>query len=285
MNHDYAAMNLDDLTEEWGPDDAPLADRGPLAALTPRQRHWREHGWVAVENLLSEAVMADYEDEWLQANGGEPWRSPGGWDYCTPHRDNPALARLVTDPNIHAVLEDLLGEPAGVHLSLTGWLTTTRDWHQDCVLNPPGVGGWYVAVWVALQTVHPDSGPFQFVDRSHLWPPLSQAKVRKALGPDGAGPDWPTRSERVLSPLYEEKIAAEGLAVTDWLPERGTVLFWHSRLLHRGSRARVPGMERRALIFHVSGQAHRPDMPPAVGRVFPVDDGAGIPAAQMNGGA
>lgn len=71
------------------------------------------------------------KDEWLQANGGG--RS---WRLGLLHLQGQPGAHAVLDPNIHAVLEELLGEPAGVHLSLTGWLTTTRDWHQDCVLNP-----------------------------------------------------------------------------------------------------------------------------------------------------
>lgn len=42
----------------------------------------------------------------------------------------------------------------------------------------------------------------------------------------------------------------------------GCVLLWHARLLHRGSKARVPGMERRAVIAHYSGLSRMAiDMP------------------------
>lgn len=270
---------LADLYEDF-------ADPAPRRTVLPS---WEDQGVWKLPHLLDDAVLDDYEDAWLQANGGEPWRSPGGWDYCTPHRDVPALARLVCDPRIQLALAYLLGEEAGVHLTLTGWRTTTRDWHADQYLNPPGVGGFYVAVWIALDTIHPDSGPFQYVPGSHRWAPLSQAKVRAALGEHGDGPDWPTRSEQLLTPLYEQAIEASGLPVETYLPQRGDVLFWHSRLVHRGSRALVPGMERRALIAHYSGVHHRPDMPPAEqvgdGWMFPVDDRHRIPASQMSGGA
>ncbi|HEY1119896.1 MAG TPA: phytanoyl-CoA dioxygenase family protein [Acidimicrobiales bacterium] len=279
MNHDYAAVTLEDLAADY-------ADPAPPPTTDDS---WENDGVSIWPGLLNEEAMTDYEDAWLHANGGEPWRSPGGWDYCTPHRDVPALARLVTHPRIMWWLDTLLGEPAGVHLTLTGWVTTTRDWHADQYLNPPGVGGYYVAVWIALDDIHPDSGPFQYVPGSHRWPPLAQAKVRAALGEHGRGPDWPTRSEQLLTPLYEDAIAASGLPVVTYLPKRGDCLFWHSRLVHRGSRANVPGMERRALIAHYSGVNHRPDMPAAEpygdGFVFPVDDRNGIPREQLTGGA
>lgn len=275
MNHDHATITLDDLA-------ADFADPEPPATGIPT---WDDDGVFILPALLDDDVLGDYEDAWLQANGGEPRRSPGGWDYCTPHRDVPALARLVCHPRIAWLLHTLLGEPAGVHLTLTGWVTTTRDFHQDQYLNPPGVGGYYVAVWIALDDIHPDSGPFQYVPGSHRWPPLSQAKVRAALGADGRGSDWPTRSEQLLTPLYEQAIEESGLPVVTYLPKRGDVLFWSSRLVHRGSVANVPGMERRALIAHYSGLNHRPDMPPAYpygdGYIFPVDDRNGIPPEQM----
>lgn len=263
---------LDDLAEVWTDEDMPPVDRADLGdlVLTPLQRQWREHGVVLLPGFLDDDLIDAYCDEWVTHNA----ERPRGWTYCTPHRDHPALRNLVCNAAVGDVLAELLGEPAGVHLTLTGWRTTTRDWHADQYLNPPGVGGHYAAVWYALDTIHPDSGPFQWVPGSHRWPPLSQAKVRAALGEDGTGPMWPTHSERLLTPLYTERI--DGHEIHDHLPNRGDVLLWHSRLVHRGSVANDPDMERRALIAHYSGIRHRYDMPAAYptagGWMFPVDD-------------
>lgn len=66
--------------------------------------------------------------------------------------------------------------------------------------------------------------------------------------------------------------------VVTHLPNRGDVLVWHGRLLHRGSRAVVPGAYRPALIAHYSGIRHREDMPLALrheagGWFFPINGG------------
>lgn len=278
-------MELADLYEpEWPDVVLPMADRSwPGHRLTARQVHWREHGWLMVPDLIPDELIDRYCTEWRTANlidydNGEPVYQVGGWNDCTPYMRHPALRELCCYGPLARILEELTGEPMGVHLNLTGWVTTTRDWHSDQYLNEPFVGGYYTAVWIALQDIHPLSGPFQFVDGSHRWPPISQKKVRDALGEDGKGFDWPTHSERILTPLFAEKIERENLEITTHVPRRGTVFIWHGRLLHRGSVAQIPGMERRALIFHASGIHHRPDMPPAVqheegGYYFPLNGG------------
>jgi ectoine hydroxylase-related dioxygenase (phytanoyl-CoA dioxygenase family) len=226
---------------------------------------------------------------------------PGGWEYATPYRDVPALLDLCCHPAIAERLEILMGEPAGVHLNLTGWVTTERDWHQDTYLNPPEVGDYYAAVWIALGRISLLSGPFQAIPGSHRWHRLTRERVGQYV--DLADPSWPKHTEDILTPLVEQIVGAgwvdcpgcksgdvlsincgscfgEGgqpVHVASHVPDQaGDVLIWHSRLYHRGSRADVPGAYRPALIAHYSGIRHRPDMPtavqhPAGGWYFPID--------------
>jgi ectoine hydroxylase-related dioxygenase (phytanoyl-CoA dioxygenase family) len=174
-------------------------------------------------------------------------------------------------------MEQLIGEPAAVHLNLTGWVTTRRNWHQDTYLNPSHVGDYYVAIWIALEDIHPDSGPFQFVRGSHRWPTVTREKILNALDPSERDHTWPKHSERLLTPLFEAEIEKRNAEVITYLPKRGDVLFWHGRLLHRGSEPNVPGMQRKSLIAHYSGVNHRQDMPTALphgsGWYFPIDGG------------
>jgi hypothetical protein len=264
-----STFTIDDLAEDWGEADTPATERFPATA---NQWAWQRDGVVILPGFAPEALMALYETEWLAVNGGfgaqpgwlESYASPGGWDYATPYMDYPMLKALCCEAGLATVLAELIGEPAGVHLNLTGWRSTRRDWHFDQYLNPPGVGAHYAAVWLALDDIHPDSGPFQYVPGSHhWWPPISQDLMRQALGLEGATPQWPAASERILTPLFEAELEARHVTPTSYRPVRGDVLIWHSRLLHRGSVPRDETMERRALISHFSGIHHRPDMPPA----------------------
>lgn len=244
-----------------------------VPAPAPSPMDWNEDGYVIKKGFLSEEVMVAYEECWLEHNANRP----GGWPDCTPYRRHPEVMNILTHHNINDTIERLIGEPAGVHLNLTGWITTRRNWHQDTYLNPSHVGDYYAAVWIALETIHPDSGPFQFVRGSHRWPVVTREKILSALAPDERDHRWPKYSERLLTPIFEEEIERRNAEVITYLPERGDVLFWHGRLVHRGSVPNDPTMERRSLIAHYSGINHRQDMPAAQrhggGWYFPIDDG------------
>jgi hypothetical protein len=238
----------------------------------PTGNDWNDDGVVVLDNFMPDDLMDAYAEAWKAANSDRP----GGWPHCTPYRTVPALADILAYGPLHEVMADLVGEPVGVHLNLTGWKSTTRNWHQDSYLNPPGVGDFYIAAWIALDTIHPDSGPFQYVPGSHKWPQVTRDKILAALEPDERNHMWPTHSERILTPLFEDWISTQGVEPVSYLPSRGDVLLWHGRLLHRGSTPTDQRRKRRSLIAHYSGIHHRSDMPPAyqhgAGWAFPVDD-------------
>lgn len=259
-------ISLSDLTVPYNPDGAI---------------DWNDDGVVILKGFMPEDLMVAYEECWIRENGSGTrdnfeMKRPMGWDYCTPYRHHKELMDIFSYGPLNQEMENLIGEPVGVHLNLTGWNTTTRNWHQDSYLNPPHVGDYYIAMWLALETINPDSGPFQFVMGSHKWPQVTQEKILAALNPDERDHRWPTHSERVLTPLFTQDIEDRKADVTTYLPDRGDVLLWHGRLLHRGSLPNVPGMQRKSLIAHFSGIHHRQDMPKAVeygdGWYFPVDD-------------
>lgn len=252
----------------------------------PGPLDWNDDGFVIRQGLFAdpdgEKLMSDYEACWIRNNGSVingslVMLSPGGWNDCTPYRRHPELMELLTQESIASQMEQLIGEPAGVHLNLTGWKSTTRDWHQDTYLNPAHVGDYYVAVWIALEDIHPDAGPFQMVRGSHRWPIITQEKILAALPEEKRDYRWPTYSEEILTPIFTEEIGKRNAEVITYLPKRGDVLFWHSRLVHRGSIPKDKQMSRRALIAHYSGINHRSDMPKAQrhgrGWFFPVDGG------------
>lgn len=253
-----------------------LAD---LTVLPPEKgpADWNDEGVVIFKQLMPGYLMSAYEDRWILENRERNDR-PGGWPDCTPYRRHLPLLDLLSFHGLHVRLKELLGEPAGVHLNLTGWVSTERNWHQDTYLNPPHVGDYYAAVWIALADIHPDSGPFQYVPGSHRWPVVTREKILAALEPHERDHRWPKFSERLLTELFEREIVERGAEVVTYLPKLGDVLIWHGRLVHRGSKPKVQGMERRALIAHYSGIDHRQDMPEArvhnSGFYFPIDGGS-----------
>lgn len=217
--------------------------------------------------------MAAYEESWLHFNGGtaailgrpETYERPMGWPNPTPYMESEALLSLSLVGLISALLEELIGHPMGLRLPPTGWKSSRRDWHLDQRLNIPQVAGFYAAVWIALDDIHPDSGPFEYLPGSHKWyPPISQRKMREVLGEHGTEEDRPWHSEQILSPVIEQDLANRHVRPDAFVARRAGVLVWHSKLRHRGSIPRNDSLERRALIAHFSAIHRKPNMPAAV---------------------
>ena len=101
-----------------------------------------------------------------------------------------------------------------------------------------------------------------------------------ALPEDQRDYRWPRFSENVLTPIFTHEIERRNAEILTYLPERGDVLFWHGRLLHRGSKPNDSTIPRRSLIAHYSGINHRQDMPKALkhndGWYFPIDGGNNV---------
>ena len=243
-------------------------------APEPSPNDWNDEGVVILRDVLDPQMTADYMAEWEEANGYHGVRTfvddgvmgvdqldadrPGGWPYVSPYMEHPALMAMCCQRPLADALADLLGRPAGVHLNLTGWVSTQRDWHQDGYLNPVHVGDAYAAVWMALGDIHPDSGVFQYIPGSHRWHRLLRSKIGAYV--DLADPAWPKHSEDILSPLVEAELRRRELTPVSYVPNAGDVLIWHPRLYHRGSTPGVPNAYRPALIAHYSGLGAHPEL-------------------------
>lgn len=247
-----------------------LADMTERVPLDPSLQ-WNDDGVHIVKGLIDDDLINRYKAEWVSANGPVHAHPDGTVDaprvggfYETAYMKNPVTMELVTNAKIAAVNEQLLGEPAGVNLLLSGWVSTTRSWHQDRYLQDERIGDHYLAAWICLDDVDPDSGPFEYIHGSHLWPDvLTQRRMADVISLDD--PRWPAHSEQALEPIIQGMIDRGECEVVTYLPKRGDVLWWHSRTWHQGSKPNVPNSYRGALIAHYSGVNHRPDFPyPAV---------------------
>ena len=252
-------VTFEEISEEIDDSKRPWLDRrvlSELQTLDQFQKQWRDEGVVVLKNFLPDPLIAAYSEV------REKLDKPGGWPDPIPYMRHKALRDIACYKPLMDIMEGLIGAPMGLHLCLTGWVSTERNWHQDDYLNPEHVNSWYTAVWMALDDIHPDSGPFQYVKGSHRWPVIRQEKVFNIIGPEAyAKPTWPSDTQDWVAKACENEIARRGETVIDYLPKKGDVLIWHGCLMHRGSRAKVPGMMRKALISHYSALSKRPDMP------------------------
>lgn len=245
-----------------------LADFMDDTPLDPALR-WNDEGVVILPGVVPDDLIDRYKAEFMQINGPIHFHPDGTTDGPkiggyreTDYMYHPVVMEMAMHKPIHDAVAGLLGEPAATHLLLTGWVSTRRSMHQDRYLNPqPTTGDFYAAAWVALDDVHPDSGPFEYYPGSHEWftGALNKSLMAKAL--DLSDPRWPAQSESLLFPLITAEAERRGVEKVTYLPKRGDCLLWSGRTWHQGAIPNTPEMYRGAFIMHLSGINHRPDFP------------------------
>lgn len=264
-------LTLQDLSEPPLDGEVPLLDQGGVHVPVGLEE-WVADGVLHLPGLIPGAVIDAYCQRFLddahdRAKPNTPSRNDAeaalGYGIGTPYLTNSALRDVCLDHGLMRWLNAINDEPMGLHLNLTGWKSTQRAWHQDRYLNPPYVGNFYAAAWIALADISSDAGPFEYVPGSHKWPSITRAKMLEAMGegPEGDDPDWPWRSESILGPLFDREIIERGAEVVPFLASKGDVLLWHPNLAHRGSVPNDPNLLRPTVIAHYSVISRRLDMP------------------------
>jgi hypothetical protein len=273
-------IRFGDLSEMPDNNLLPKLDRPGIDVdtLTPDQADWVQNGVVIKRRFIPNELLDPYIARRAAFRPGTTWAA-SGWPHGHCYEGIPELRDVALYPPLMGLMQDLIGEPMLLHLALTGWISTEREWHQDDYLNPPFINTWYAAVWIALDTVTPEAGPFEYVPGSHRWPLLRGEKVRSFLTeeeleriePSSGRNEWPKYSERFVTAAIDEQITLSGLPIVPFFAEKGDILIWHSRLMHHGSKRQEgwltdaeggvhPKFPRKSLITHYSGIHHRPDM-------------------------
>ena len=252
---DLSTVTLKDLIEEVPNEELPWLDRSDVneSRLNERQRKWYCDGHVVLPKLIPDHLIDAYCKVYIKKG---PWKSPTPYMFIDEIKDLCLYKPLMDE------MEQIIGNPVAMHLNLTGWTSTERNWHQDDYLNPTYINGHYLAAWIALEDIHPDCGVFQYIPGSHRIGLVRGYKVRSCLPRRAAFKDtWPKDSEKILTRLFEEESEHAGHRLESYLPKKGDVLLWHARLLHRGSVPIDRTKQRRAIITHYTAIGWRREMP------------------------
>lgn len=255
-------MEFTDFCEFIPDKKKPFLDRHKVRefSLTDDQWQWRRDGHIIKREFIPHDLIDNYCRRWLEDNDLKTGR---GYQTPTPYLFVDEIKDLCLHPPLMAILKEIIGYSMGMHLNLTDWISTERNWHQDDYLNPDFIRGHYAAVWFALDDIPPISGLFEYIPGSHRWPVVRRSKVTEHLKKQNFALDesWPKQSENFLNELFERQIRETGGKVQRFQAQKGDVLIWHPWLTHRGSKPLRSDLRRKSIISHYSSIRHRTDMP------------------------
>ena len=156
------------------------------------------------------------------------------------------LRELALEAGLTAILADLLGEQAVLCNSLNFEKGSSQPKHIDSLYMTPRTPHSLIAVWVAFEDVHPDSGPLSYYPGSHRIP----------LYTFNDGSHHASRDEIVdWFDYIDVQLRLRGLKERRFLARKGDVFIWHADLVHGGSPIIDDSRTRASLVCHYFGEA------------------------------
>lgn len=209
-------------------------------------RQWVEHGYLVVERLFSsdemQRVWASYERDFKAQRFNAA--NPGLDSHLRCHE----LNELIHSPKLMDICALLLGVKPAAFQSIVREFGSQQAAHSDAIHMTTHPLGYLAAAWVALEDIHPDSGPLFYYPGSHRLPYFLSKEVGISSADHLANPykAYATRYE----PFIDKVIRENNLQRKTFTPPVGSVLFWHHNLLHGGSEIKNKNLTRKDVVFH-----------------------------------
>lgn len=225
-------------------------------------RRWVSDGYVILDRLIAPDVLDEvwggYEKaihsgkiKLLPEAAGEndPW--PGR--YLNPHKKVGAFCRILKHPALLRALSVLLGRDLKPLQTIASHKGSQQGLHSDSIHMTTYPLGYLIACWIAMEDIHPDSGPLVYYPGTHKLPHLFSKDVgitEEDFRREGYAP-----YHAKYEPRIREVVEQHGSEAHFFHAKKGDVLIWHANLIHGGSERRDLAYSRRAIVCHYFGKS------------------------------
>ncbi len=140
-----------------------------------------------------------------------------------------AVKQLALQPLVLEILECVYGRRPFAFQTLNFPVGTQQHLHSDAVHFHSEPAGFMCGVWVALEDIHPDAGPLEYVPGSQRLPYLQAHDVGVESHPAA------DCTQTIFHQAWQAMVEAQGLTRQIFKPRLGEALLWSANLLHGGS--------------------------------------------------
>lgn len=162
------------------------------------------------------------------------------------YKHSSAIKNMMQDEGLKMLLSFILDKDVLPFQTLNFVKGSGQRAHSDSIHMTTYPLGYLIAAWIALEDIHPDSGPLFYYPGSHKLPYLLNDDFANYSSRFKLGAKQYSDYEDVT----EEIIRQSGLQPEVFLPKKGDVLIWHANLIHGGMPVLNPALTRKSMVIH-----------------------------------
>ncbi|MFM2387802.1 MAG: hypothetical protein RL660_2559 [Bacteroidota bacterium] len=207
---------------------------------------WPNNGYMVLPQYFNEAEVDTINsevDNLLQMQAAQ-------------HRlDERIIFAIHKSEKIHAIstkqalmnlLGFVLGKPVRLFQSLNFINGSKQLAHSDTIHMTTHPLGYMIAVWIALEDIHADSGPLFYYPGTHKLPYVLKEDYQHGGNYFLHGEGDYQKYEQAIAGI----IAQNKLAPQTFLAKKGDAFVWHANILHGGSPIVNPALTRKSMVLH-----------------------------------
>lgn len=207
---------------------------------------WSQKGYMILENYFSPAACDAINEEIDKLTKSGALQFKWGNKLMFANKKSELIRQVTQDKVISQLLNFLLDKEMVPFQTINFINGSGQRAHSDSVHMTTYPLGYLIAIWVALEDVHADSGPLFYYPGSHKLPYLLNNDWNAnnsflSLGKN----DYPDYEDMVEELLEKNKFPRQEL-----LAKKGDVLIWHANLIHGGAPIRNKALTRKSMVVH-----------------------------------
>ncbi len=162
------------------------------------------------------------------------------------YKHSPVIKQMMQDEGLKQLLSFILDKEVVPFQTLNFVKGSGQRAHSDSIHMTTYPLGYLIAAWIALEDIHPDSGPLFYYRGSHKLPYLlnddfENYSTRLKLG---------NKQYSDYEDMTEEILAQNHFSKELFLSKKGDVLIWHANLIHGGMPVVNPSLTRKSMVVH-----------------------------------
>ncbi len=157
------------------------------------------------------------------------------------HLISKTIQALALNSDMTNILSTLMGQAPVCCNSLYFERSSQQTTHVDSIYMTPTTPTDLIAIWVALEDVHPEAGPLFYYPGSSKIPAYQFSNGgRRAV--EEEMDQWLAYRDAELAKLGQD--------AQHFMPKKGDVFIWHAQLFHGGAAVSDPELTRKSFVFH-----------------------------------
>jgi len=216
------------------------------AFIQEQLRGWSQRGYLILRGVFDDGEVdaIDAEVDRINRQGRVKLTHDNKLPFL--NKLSPVIERATHCEELVRVLQFILDKEVVPFQTLNFIKGSGQRAHSDSIHMTTYPLGYLIAAWVALEDIHPDSGPLFYYPGSHRLPYLLNDEFENYSSILSLG----NKKYRDYEDMTARIIETQHLQPEIFLPKKGDVLIWHANLIHGGMPVKDQRLTRKSMVIH-----------------------------------